>query len=147
MKRKTLESLFVLAVFAIAFTVVAKGASLTGQAIYLPDFSSPPAVHENAVTVAITSPMNIEIPGLEEGSTVYVKDGESKYSIRVQHLVQDYSHGDEYLSLLVSPGEKLLRLDEQGSALVDFNNDGKDDALLYARNIAHGQATLALSSP
>jgi len=144
MKRETLDFIFVLAVFAIAYTVVAKGASLTGRAIYL---GGTPEPSEDAVTVLLTRPMNIEIDDLTQRSKVYIKDGERQYSIEVWHLVQDYERGEEYVNLRVTPGDKLIRLREKESQLVDFDNSGDNDALVTVTDISHGQATVTLTTP
>jgi hypothetical protein len=149
MNRRTLEKIFVLVVFGLVYTIIAKGVTLTGYSIALPALGheqAPALSHEPSFFIDISQETNAEIKGLSERSQVIVMDGENKYSFAVTHIVQDFQHGDEFVSVLVNPGNKQLMLRESGRALIDFNNDGVIDVLIRLKSVAKGKAVLSVES-
>jgi hypothetical protein len=148
MKRTLFETIFVLAVFCLTYTVVANNVTLTSYAIALPEINGQAESGPGGnLFVDISSETNAYVNGLSDGDQIVIKDDENRYSITVMRVVQDFQHGEEYVTLLISPGSKRVMLKEKESTLVDFNNDGRLDALVRVKSIAKGRAILSFESP
>ncbi|MBN1793159.1 hypothetical protein JW826_05745 [Candidatus Woesearchaeota archaeon] len=160
MNPKTLDKIFVALIFGMIFVVLSQEVVVTGRSVAVPDLEDfvsdeQPAIpsldsglfEEKKLFFSLEGSLNVNLPNLHEGVVMHVIDGLDTYGITVLHVVQDYSRGDEYVNLLISPGDKRLRLGEGEKALVDFDNDGKADALLRVESIARSRATLSLKNP
>jgi hypothetical protein len=151
MKKNLHEAIFVVLAFVLTYSVVVNDVSLTGYSIANPFTEEvvietvPEDYESKSLFVPLDSGLNSEFT-LGQGNKVIILDGENRYSITALHVVQDYKLNQEYAGFMITPGDKRLRLAEEGRALIDFNNDGRIDALLRLESIAHGEARISLKS-
>ncbi|HJX05370.1 MAG TPA: hypothetical protein VJ461_01535 [Candidatus Nanoarchaeia archaeon] len=94
---------------------------------------------------------------LREGLELEIKDtvpndvirairGENTYDVNILLVSQDYTRGIEFAELLVTPGDKRVRLDRTESSAIDFNNDGQKDLVITLKDVVFRKATFIVTT-
>jgi hypothetical protein len=90
--------------------------------------------------------LDITIGGVIPNDVLRAKRGTSNYDISILRIVQDYSLGTEFASLLISPGDKRVHINKGQTETVDFNNDGTNDLAIELSDVAYRKATFIIRS-
>lgn len=150
MNRETLDKIFVSIVFVIILTVMVKNVAITGHVIEAPPaliLEKPklePGFEDKTYFLELTPELNFHVVS-RSGNSIVVKDGEDSYMLQVIRIHQDLLHRDSSVLLLVEPGSKRVSLTNEGSALIDFDNDGNSDVIVKLDGISAGEASLSFS--
>jgi hypothetical protein len=89
----------------------------------------------------------LAINGLEANDVIRAKRQGNTYDATVLRVAQDYSKGLEFAELMVTPGDKRIRLSQGDSVSIDFNNDGQDDIILTLYDVSYSKASFIISNP
>lgn len=90
--------------------------------------------------------LELEIKGVMPNDVIRVKKDDNTYDMNVLRLIQDYSRGTEVVDLLITPGNKRMRLDQGDLTSIDFNNDNKDDLYIVLNDISYKKALFTVST-
>jgi hypothetical protein len=89
----------------------------------------------------------LAINGLIINDVIRAKRQGNAYDATVLRVAQDYSKGLEFAELMVTPGNKRIRLSQGDSTSIDFNNDAQDDIILTLYDVSYSKASFIVSNP
>jgi hypothetical protein len=148
MKNDHVSKIFVFLVFVVVASIVVNDATLSGNVVAEePGLDKIGEFDSRAFHFDVTEVSYYEIADLKAGNTIYVVDRESKYSMLVLRVYENYELGDEHVSLLVSPGDKRLTLGKGQSQLIDFDNDQMPDVKVRLVSVTGESARVVFSNP
>ena len=84
--------------------------------------------------------LSLQIGNVVPNDAISVKRGSNTYNLNILRVVKDYSFGMEYVEMLITPGDKRIKLSTGDSVELDFNNDGEKDMKLSLDEISYNKA-------
>ena len=90
--------------------------------------------------------LELNISNVVPNDVIRVRREDNTYDMSILRLIQDYSTGTELVDLLISPGNKRVRLNQGDSTSIDFNNDGQNDLNIVLNDISYRKALFTVST-
>jgi hypothetical protein len=84
--------------------------------------------------------LNLQIGNVVPNDAISVKRGSNTYNLNILRVVKDYSFDIQYVEMLITPGDKRIKLNTGDSVELDFNNDGENDMKLSLDEISYNKA-------
>jgi hypothetical protein len=90
--------------------------------------------------------LELIISNVVPNDVIRAKKGENSYDMSILRIIKDYETGLAYCEILVTPGDKRVRIDQASFANLDFNNDGSNDLKLSLDQVLYGKAQFTAST-
>jgi len=90
--------------------------------------------------------LELEIKDVVPNDVIRAIKGENAYDMNILRVSQDYTRGIEFTELLITPGDKRIKLDRTESSTIDFNNDGQKDLMITLKDVVFRKAIFTVTT-